>query len=99
MANEKESSMLLDKCVRHAVDIGCIRAADKVATIAFANLKAAIDRYMESLTWLPVEDRPDRGHIQRVMIRNSFLAYQHAMGVLSVEDLPDAFAQLEITFP
>ena len=99
MTMETKSGALLDRCVNLAADFGCLRAAEKDATKTFTDLNEAIDRFIESLGWLPVEERPERAQVVRMMVRNSFLMYRHALGELSVEELPEAFASLEINFP
>ena len=99
MTMETKSIARLDRCVNLAADFGCLRAVEADVTETFDALNKAIDMYMASLSWLPLENRPTREVIVRIMIRNSFLAYRFSLGELTVEDLPDAFAALEISFP
>ena len=99
MTMETHSGALLDRCVNLAADFGCLRAVEADVTETFDALNKAIEMYLASLSWIPLENRPTREVIVRIMIRNSFLAYRFALGELSVEELPEAFASLEINFP
>ena len=99
MANINSSAALLDECVDVALNLGIMRAQEQDTTEQAEELGRAVDAYVASLWYMPEDERPTARQVSIVMVRNAYLAYLHEMGLLPLEQLPDAFKILEALYP
>lgn len=99
MAHTTESQALFDACNEQAIKVGRAMAATGSADAEIRELRIAITMYLDSIWYIPVDERPTPEQVVDLLMKGAYVTYLHALGAIQGETVGAAFNELCRSYP